>query len=134
MLRQDRLSLCTSIEDLRLLAQRRVPRAFFEYMDHGSYSQSTLRANCRDIEALKLKQRVAIDVSQRRISAQFAGQNSMPRVSRYPPMHFFACASTRSRAGLEASNRWLTRWARNGHRLALKAQAHCEERNLLPEF
>ena len=39
----------TSIEDLRALAQRRVPRAFFQYADHGSYTQSTLRANRDDL-------------------------------------------------------------------------------------
>jgi len=45
-----------------------------------------------------------------------------------------AIGEPQSKASPEASNWRLTRRARNGHRLALKAQAHCEERNLLPEF
>src|SRR5437763_8014709 len=55
----------TCIEDLRQLARRRVPRAFFDYAEAGSYSQQTLRANRSDLEALKLRQRVLVDVSQR---------------------------------------------------------------------
>jgi L-lactate dehydrogenase (cytochrome) len=63
----------TSIDDLRTLAQRRVPRAFFEYADHGSYSQSTMRANRTDLEAIKLRQRVGIDVDRRDLSTTIAG-------------------------------------------------------------
>ncbi|MEZ5900378.1 MAG: alpha-hydroxy acid oxidase [Hyphomicrobiaceae bacterium] len=70
------MPLCTSIEDLRALAERRVPKAFFEYMDHGSYSQSTLRANCRDFEALELRQRVGIDVSNRILSTELIGESA----------------------------------------------------------
>ncbi|HEY5350644.1 MAG TPA: alpha-hydroxy acid oxidase [Candidatus Lustribacter sp.] len=64
----------TSIDDLRTLARRRVPRAFFEYADHGSYSQSTLRANRTDLEAVKLRQRVGIDVDRRELSTTIAGE------------------------------------------------------------
>lgn len=71
-----RLRKATSIEDLRQLARRRVPRAFFEYTDHGSYAQSTLRANRRDLEALTLRQRVGIDVGARELSTTIAGEDS----------------------------------------------------------
>jgi L-lactate dehydrogenase (cytochrome) len=64
----------TSIDDLRTLAKRRVPRAFFEYADHGSYSQSTLRANRNDLEAIKLRQRVGVDVDRRDLSTTIAGE------------------------------------------------------------
>jgi L-lactate dehydrogenase (cytochrome) len=64
----------TSIDDLRTLARRRVPRAFFEYADHGSYSQSTMRANRNDLEAIKLRQRVGIDVDRRDLSTTIAGE------------------------------------------------------------
>jgi L-lactate dehydrogenase (cytochrome) len=66
----------TSIDDLRTLARRRVPRAFFEYADHGSYSQSTLRANRTDLEAIKLRQRVGIDVDRRDLTTTIAGEAS----------------------------------------------------------
>jgi L-lactate dehydrogenase (cytochrome) len=50
----------TSIEDLRNLARARVPRAFFDYAEAGSYAEETLRANRSDLEAIKLRQRMFI--------------------------------------------------------------------------
>ncbi len=64
----------TSIEDLRLVARRRVPRAFFQYADHGSYTQGTMRANRADLEAIGLRQRVGIDVDRRDLTTTIAGQ------------------------------------------------------------
>jgi L-lactate dehydrogenase (cytochrome) len=62
------------IEDLRALARRRVPRAFFEYADSGSYNEETLRANRSDLAAIKLRQRVLVDVSQRSLTTTVVGQ------------------------------------------------------------
>jgi L-lactate dehydrogenase (cytochrome) len=64
----------TNIEDLRALARRRVPRAFFEYADSGSYEEETLRANRTDLEALKLRQKVLVDVSARSLATTIIGQ------------------------------------------------------------
>jgi L-lactate dehydrogenase (cytochrome) len=64
----------TCIEDLRQLARRRVPRAFFDYADSGSYSEETLRANRADLEHIKLRQRVLVDVSQRSLATTILGQ------------------------------------------------------------
>jgi L-lactate dehydrogenase (cytochrome) len=64
----------TCIEDLRELARRRVPRAFFQYADHGSYSQSTLRANRADLDAVRFRQRVGIDVGTRDLATTIAGE------------------------------------------------------------
>jgi len=64
----------TCIEDLRELARRRVPKAFFEYADRGSYSEETLRSNRADLETLKLRQRVMVDVSQRSLVTTIVGQ------------------------------------------------------------
>jgi L-lactate dehydrogenase (cytochrome) len=67
------------IDDLRDLARRRVPRAFFEYADSGSYSEQTLRANRSDMEKILLRQRVMVDVSARDTSTTVVGQKiSMP--------------------------------------------------------
>jgi L-lactate dehydrogenase (cytochrome) len=55
----------TCIEDLRELARRKVPRAFFDYAEAGSYTQETLRSNRADLERIKLRQRVLVDVSVR---------------------------------------------------------------------
>ncbi|HZP79233.1 MAG TPA: alpha-hydroxy acid oxidase [Pseudolabrys sp.] len=64
----------TCIEDLRQLAMRRVPRAFYDYAASGSYNEETLRANRADLEQLRLRQRVLVDVSQRRLDASIVGQ------------------------------------------------------------
>src|SRR5580700_6135236 len=72
----DVLRNVTSIEDLRKIAKRRVPRAFFQYADHGSYSQSTMRANRADLEKIKFRQRVGIDVDKRDLSTTIAGERA----------------------------------------------------------
>ena len=64
----------TCIADLRDIAQRRVPRAFFEYGISGSYSEETLRANREDLQKVKLRQRVMIDVDKRDLSSSIVGQ------------------------------------------------------------
>ena len=68
-----------SIEDLRLIAKRNVPRVFFEYMEAGSYSEQTRDANVADMKAVKLRQRVLVDVSNRSLATTVLGEpHSMP--------------------------------------------------------
>ena len=55
----------TCIEDLRVLAKRRVPRMFYDYADSGSWTESTYRANEHDLQAIGLRQRVAVDMRER---------------------------------------------------------------------
>jgi L-lactate dehydrogenase (cytochrome) len=55
----------TCIEDLRRTARRRVPRQFFEYADGGSYAEETLHANRADLERIRLRQRILVDVAGR---------------------------------------------------------------------
>jgi len=62
------------IEDLRALARRKVPKAFFEYADGGSYNEETLRANRAALEPIKLRQRVMVDVSERSLATTIIGQ------------------------------------------------------------
>ncbi|HQR20911.1 MAG TPA: alpha-hydroxy acid oxidase [Burkholderiaceae bacterium] len=64
----------TCIEDLRQLARRRVPRAFFEYAEAGSYAEETLRANRADLSRVHLRQRVLVDVSARDTSTTLLGE------------------------------------------------------------
>jgi L-lactate dehydrogenase (cytochrome) len=69
----------TCIDDLRLLARRKVPRAFFDYATAGSYAQETLRANGADLERIKLRQRVMVDISSRDTSTTMLGETvSLP--------------------------------------------------------
>jgi L-lactate dehydrogenase (cytochrome) len=62
------------IDDLRTIAKTKVPRVFFDYADSGSYSEQTLRANRADLEAIKLRQRVLVDVSERNLATTVLGQ------------------------------------------------------------
>ena len=64
----------TCIEDLRQMHKRRVPKAFFDYCDRGSYSEATLRANRDDLEAIKFRQRILVDVSKRDTSTTILGE------------------------------------------------------------
>lgn len=66
----------TCIDDLRQLHRRRVPRAFFDYVDGGAYSEDTLRANVRDLQKIPLRQRVLIDVDNRELATDIAGMPS----------------------------------------------------------
>ena len=64
----------TCIEDLRQLHQRRVPKAFFDYADRGSYTEDTLRANSEDLQQIKFRQRILVDVSKRDLSTTILGE------------------------------------------------------------
>jgi L-lactate dehydrogenase (cytochrome) len=64
----------TCIEDLRLLHKRNVPKAFFDYTDRGSYSEDTLRANHDDLQQIKFRQRILVDVSRRNLSTTILGE------------------------------------------------------------
>ena len=73
------MSVITCVEDLRLLAKRRVPRMFYDYADSGSWTESTYRANERDFQDIKLRQRVAVDMEKRTLAVKMAGFDaSMP--------------------------------------------------------
>ncbi len=68
-----------SVEDLRKAARRRVPRMFYDYVDGGSWTESTYRANAADLQRIRLRQRVAVDVSGRSTRATMAGEEvAMP--------------------------------------------------------
>src|SRR6478735_4707189 len=62
------------IEDLRARARRNVPKMFFDYADAGSYNEETLRANRSDMERIKLRQRVLVNVDQRSTATTILGE------------------------------------------------------------
>ena len=73
------LSKITCIEDLRVVAQRRVPRMFYDYADSGSYTQGTYRANEADFAPIQLRQRVAVNMTGRSTRTTLVGQDvAMP--------------------------------------------------------
>ena len=68
------MSTFTCIDDMRQTARRKVPRAFFEYADGGSYAEETLRANRTDLERIKLRQRILVDVGDRNTKTTILGE------------------------------------------------------------
>jgi isopentenyl diphosphate isomerase/L-lactate dehydrogenase-like FMN-dependent dehydrogenase len=67
------MSAITNIEDLRRLAQARVPRMFYDYADSGSWTEQTYRANTTDFEKIRLRQRVAVNMDGRKLATTLAG-------------------------------------------------------------
>jgi L-lactate dehydrogenase (cytochrome)/glycolate oxidase len=68
------MPVITCIEDLRALAEKRVPRMFYDYADSGSWTESTYRANEADFQALRLRQRVAVNMENRSTAVTLVGQ------------------------------------------------------------
>ena len=73
------LSKITTIEDLRVVAEQRVPRMFYDYADSGAWTESTYRANESDFAKIKLRQRVAVNMEGRSTRSTMIGEEvAMP--------------------------------------------------------
>ena len=78
------MTVITCIEDLRRLHRRRVPRMFYDYVDSGSWDEVTYRANEEDFRAMKLRQRVAVNLENRSLQTTMAGEPSAMPVALAP--------------------------------------------------
>ncbi len=78
------MAAITCIEDLRLLARRRVPRMFYDYADAGSWTEATYRANSDDFARILLRQRVGINTELRTTRGTMAGQEVQMPVALAP--------------------------------------------------
>jgi isopentenyl diphosphate isomerase/L-lactate dehydrogenase-like FMN-dependent dehydrogenase len=78
------MTVITTIEDLRVLAEKRVPRMFYDYADSGSWTESTYRANESDFQKIKLRQRVAVNMENRTTACTMVGQQAKMPVSIAP--------------------------------------------------
>ena len=78
------MPVITHIEDLRVLAEKRVPRMFYDYADSGSYTESTYRANQSDFQRILLRQRVAVNMENRTLRTQMVGVDSAMPVAIAP--------------------------------------------------
>jgi L-lactate dehydrogenase (cytochrome)/glycolate oxidase len=78
------MPVITCIEDLRQLAQKRVPRMFYDYADSGSWTETTYRANESDFQAIKLRQRVAVNMEGRSTAVKMVGQDAKMPVAIAP--------------------------------------------------
>ena len=73
------MPVITCVEDLRRIYARRAPRMFYDYAESGSWAEQTFRENTTDFSEIRLKQRVAIDMTGRTTASQMIGQDvSMP--------------------------------------------------------
>jgi L-lactate dehydrogenase (cytochrome) len=68
------MSVITNVEDLRVLAKKRVPRMFYDYADSGSWTESTYRANESDFQKIKLRQRILVNMEHRSTATTMIGQ------------------------------------------------------------
>ncbi len=78
------MSMICTIRDLQKLARARVPRMFYDYADSGSWTESTYRANEEDFQPIKLRQRVAVDISERSLKTDIIGQPATMPVALAP--------------------------------------------------
>ena len=74
----------TSIEDLRRLAERRVPRMFYDYVDCGSWTEATYRANSEDLARIKFRQRVGVNIADRSLRTTLVGEDVVMPVALAP--------------------------------------------------
>jgi L-lactate dehydrogenase (cytochrome) len=78
------MAVITCVEDLRRLAEKRVPRMFYDYADSGSWTESTYRANESDFQAIKFRQRVAVNMERRSVAAKMIGIDAAMPVALAP--------------------------------------------------
>ena len=78
------MPVITCVEDLRVLAKKRVPRMFYDYADSGSWTESTYRANSDDFQRIKLRQRVAVNMENRSTAVTMVGQTAKMPVALAP--------------------------------------------------
>jgi len=97
------MPVITNIEDLRVLAKQRIPRMFYEYVDCGSWTESTYHANSDDFKRIKLRQRVAINMENRSTASTMIGQKVVMPVALAPTgLTGMLCADGEIKAALAA--------------------------------
>ena len=73
------MPVITEIEDLKRLHKRRTPKMFYDYAESGSWTEQTFRENCSDFDDIRLRQRIAVDMTGRSTAGQMVGQDvAMP--------------------------------------------------------
>jgi L-lactate dehydrogenase (cytochrome) len=78
------MAVITCVEDLRRLAEKRVPRMFYDYADAGSWTESTYRANESDFREIKFRQRVAVNMEGRSVATKMIGIDAAMPVALAP--------------------------------------------------
>jgi L-lactate dehydrogenase (cytochrome) len=68
------MPVITNIQDLKDIYVRRVPKMFYDYAESGSWSEQTFRENTSDFDKIRLRQRVAVDMTNRSLETEMIGQ------------------------------------------------------------
>jgi L-lactate dehydrogenase (cytochrome) len=68
------LERALTVEDLKAIARRRVPKQFFDYVDSGAYTEGTYNANESDFKKITFRQRVAVNLENRNVGSTLLGQ------------------------------------------------------------
>ena len=99
------MTVITSIDDLKQLHKRRVPKMFYDYCESGSYTEQTFRANTDDFAKLRLRQKVAVDMTGRSTETTMIGQSvAMPVALAPVGMAGMQCADGEIKAALAAQD------------------------------
>ena len=78
------MTVITTVEDLRVLYKKRVPKMFYDYADSGSWTEGTYRANEADFQTIKLRQRVAVNMENRTTATKMVGVDTKMPVAIAP--------------------------------------------------
>ena len=97
------MATITNIEDLKRIYRRRVPKMFYDYAESGSYTEQTFRENCSDFSQIRLRQKVAVDMSNRSTQSTMIGEKvAMPVALAPVGMTGMQCADGEIKAALAA--------------------------------
>ena len=91
------MTVITNIQDLKDIYHRRVPKMFHDYCESGSWIEQTFRENTSDFDQLRLRQRVAVDMTGRSTASEMIGQKVAMPVALAPSMTGMQCADGRSK-------------------------------------
>jgi L-lactate dehydrogenase (cytochrome) len=99
------MPVITNISDLKRIYKRRVPRMFYDYAESGSWTEQTFRDNTTDFDRIRLRQRIAVDMTGRTTATQMAGQDvAMPVALAPVGLTGMQCADGEIKAARAAEN------------------------------
>ena len=78
------MAVITCIDDLKRIYKRRVPKMFYDYTESGSWTEQTFRENTTDFDLIRLRQRIAVDMTNRSTATQLIGQEAAMPVALAP--------------------------------------------------
>lgn len=78
------MPVITNIADLKRIHKRRTPKMFYDYAESGSWTEQTFRENTTDFDKIRLRQRIAVDMTNRTTATKLIGEDVAMPVSLAP--------------------------------------------------